>query len=76
MTCIADQTLFKTFFVWLIFIPDLDLIKYHTLVAVYKCTHGLVPSYLHNTSMQISHADTATPPGRQIKHTCTQDNLS
>ena len=34
--------------------PIIDLIKYHTLVAVYKCTHGLVPSYLHNTFMQIS----------------------
>ena len=28
--------------------PIMDLFKYHTLVAVYKCTHGLVPSYLHN----------------------------
>ena len=34
--------------------PIIDLIKYHTLVAVYKCTHGLVPSYLHNSFMQIS----------------------
>ena len=34
--------------------PIIDLIKYHRLVAVYKCTHGLVPSYLHNTFMQIS----------------------
>ena len=28
--------------------------RYHTLVAVYKCTHGLVPSYLHKTFIQIS----------------------
>ena len=34
--------------------PIIDLIKYHTLVAVYKCTHGLVHIYLHNTFMQIS----------------------
>ena len=52
--------------------PIIDLIKYHTLVAVYKCTHGLVPSYLHNTFMQISRIHSYSTRQANLAHLYTR----
>ena len=52
--------------------PIIDLIKYHTLVAVYKCTHGFAPSYLHNTFMQISRIHSYSTRQANLAHLYTR----
>ena len=52
--------------------PIIDLNKYHTLVAVYKCTHGLVPNYLHNTFMQISRIHSYSTRQANLAHLYTR----
>ena len=44
----------------------IDLIKYHTLVYVYKCIHGRGPIYICIILLCRYIEYTATPPGRQI----------
>ena len=57
-----------------ILMPIIDLIKYHTLVAVYKCTHGLVPSYLYNTFMQISKIHSYSTRQANLAHLYTRQS--
>ena len=52
--------------------PIIDLIKFHTLVAVYKCTHGLVPSYLYNTFVQISRIHSYSTRQANLEHLYTR----
>ena len=52
--------------------PIINLIKYHTLVSVYICTHGLVPSYLHNTLMQISRIHSYSTRQANLAHLYTR----
>ena len=52
--------------------PIIDLCKYHTLVAVYKCTHDLVPSYLHNSFMRISRIHSYSTRQANLAHLYTR----
>ena len=56
----------------LAWMPIIDLDKYHTLVAVYKCTHGLVPNYLHSTFMQISRIHSYSTRQANLAHLYTR----